>query len=264
MTRTAQYWVILGLIMGIGCTTTRTGVPIYIIAVQHDNISTPGLEYTWQHGDSWRFLSWAVLDDESAAEALALRSGFTADSLPRPGDSVLLPFTPSLEEPLESRLRAARLVREATDSMRAGSTHASLELLSRASREDTTWSVPLYDTAILYIRAGDLSRARSLLREHRSRYRMAMLLAFLCWETGASHDAIDLLEYAMMDEDPPGELLAAAALAYSVSGNSYNACQLWRRVLSDPDVESGLRLMAVRYALVEEMRRMEATDPTGH
>lgn len=256
MSRGPLKWVLLGASVFLGCGTTRTSLcPVYVLEPLDTEARAPRLDYTWQQGDSWLFISWAVLDDPDAAAALALGSGFPPDSLPPVGSEVGLPLDPALEGALQARLRSARLVREATALIDSGDVHEALSRLERAGAVDTAWSVPVYDMAIIYLRGGDRTRALSLLSRHGHKYRIALLLAGLHWQAGATSEAIRLLEYALMSPRPSTELLASAALAYSVAGMSYNAGQLWRRVLADPKADSSLRLMAVRYALIEEQRR---------
>ncbi|MBN1434178.1 hypothetical protein JW921_05415 [Candidatus Fermentibacterales bacterium] len=195
------------------------------------------------------------MDDPGAAGALAIGSGYRPDSLPMPGARVSLPFDPSLRPALEDRMESARLVRLATERLGQDDRRGALSLLVEAQEADTSWSVPVYDMAVLYIEDGDTERALALLSGLSHRYRVSLLLASIYWEAGATSEAIALLEYVLMSDAAPTEALAAAALAYSVAGFSYNASQLWRRVLADPDADSGLRLMAARYAIIEEMRR---------
>ena len=57
-----------------------------------------------------------------------------------------------------------------------------------------------------------------------------------------------------MDESPPFEALAAAALIYTVTGHYYQAAGIWREILANPEADASIRLMAVRYAILHEER----------
>jgi len=56
-------------------------------------------------------------------------------------------------------------------------------------------------------------------------------------------------ETAIATDAPQAEALAAAAIAYMVTGDSYLANRLWTRLLQDASAPSELRLMAVRFCL---------------
>jgi len=57
-----------------------------------------------------------------------------------------------------------------------------------------------------------------------------------------------------MDDEPPFEALAAAALIYTVTGNYYQASGIWREILASPEADASIRLMAAEYALLQEER----------
>lgn len=211
-----------------------------------------GLRYVWREGDSWRFLAWAIMDSEDGEgfEALALTSGWNpAGPLPAPGDTVRLPLEASLGSALDARLEAARLVRLATSAADSGGTEPAESLLRDAIHADPGWSVPAYDLALLLTARGDMDGAEAILRPVAHKPRAALVLARIAWEHGDVEGALKLLETALLSEDPPGEALAAAALAYTITGNGSQASRLWLRLLQDPEAESALRLMAVLHSL---------------
>lgn len=211
-----------------------------------------GLRYVWQEGDSWRFLAWAILDSEDGEgfEALALTSGWNPSGpLPAPGDTIRLPLEPSLGSALESRLEAARLVRLATMEADSGRAEDAERTLRDAIAADPGWSIPAYDLALVLTERGDMAGAEAVLRPLAYKPRAALVLARIAWEHGDAEGALRLLETALLSDDPPGEALAAAALAYTITGNRSQASRLWLRLLQDPGAESALRLMAVLHSL---------------
>jgi Flp pilus assembly protein TadD len=163
---------------------------------------------------------------------------------PVPGDLVRLPLDPALEGALQSRLAAARLVREATSVPAAAES-----LLLEAVAADGAWSVPRYDLALLMIADGRSAEARGILAPAAGKPRAEMLLAFLDWAGEDLGSAIDHLECAAAG-DPPAEALAAAATAYMAAGQYYLASRMWLRLLQDPGAPSALRLEAVRHCLM--------------
>jgi hypothetical protein len=57
-----------------------------------------------------------------------------------------------------------------------------------------------------------------------------------------------------MDDSPPFEALAAAALIYTVTGHYYQASGIWREILASPEADASIRLMAAEYAILQEQR----------
>jgi len=205
--------------------------------------------YVWKEGDSWEFLSWAVMGSEDHADALCLGSGFAPGTSPAPGDTVMLPLSPSLADPMHHRLEAARLVRGAGEAREAGDRATACSLLLEARRTDGDWSVPVYDLALIYIEDGALDAARDLLAPLAHKYRVARLLSWIAWNRGRMDEALEHIQTALMDPAPPPEVLLSAGIIYSVTGDDYQAGRMWRRVLSDPGADSRLRLQALRWAL---------------
>lgn len=208
--------------------------------------------YVWRTGDSWRFLSWAIMGSEEHDDALSLGAGFAPGTAPSPGDTVRLPLSPALAAPMRSRLKAARLVRRATAARDSGDRRTACSLLLEAHRTDEGWSVPVYDLALMYIEDGALDAAEDLLEPLSHKYRIAWLLSWIAWGRGRMDQALDHIQTALMDPRPPPEVLLTAGIIYSVIGDDYQAGQMWRRVLSDPGADSGLRLQALRWALGRE------------
>ncbi len=216
----------------------------------------PGLEYAWQEGDTWRFLAWAVLDADRGEghETLALTAGFAPGVPPEPGAIVRLPLDPSLAGALESRLAAARLVRQATRMREEGRAGEVPGLLLQAIERDAGWSVPRFDLALLVLEEGLVDSARALLEPVATRPRAALLLGVMDWEGCDLEGAVRHLEEAVAGVDPPPEALAAAAIAQMAAGNRYRASRLWLELLQDPDAPSELRLMGLHYCMMLEER----------
>jgi hypothetical protein len=115
--------------------------------------------------------------------------------------------------------------------------------------------------AIILLEEGNTQAALDLLEPVSYKYRPALILSMIAWEDGRSSDALAYLETTLAGPDPPAEALAAAALLYTVTGNRYLASSIWRRILAQPDADSRLRLMAVRFALLEQRRaELEGLD----
>lgn len=203
---------------------------------------------TWEAGDYWGLAAWALLSDTSSTEVLAMSAGYPPDSLPLPGTKVLLPLPAGMEEDLERRMAAARLVRDATTLRREG-LPGTLELLERAAALDPGWSVPRTDIALIRLESGDREGAAAILEPVAHKYTPALLLAMLDWEEGLTGSALDRISEAMSEPDPPPETLAAAAVMYTVTGEDYLASLAWRRILENPDAPSAIRLMALEMLL---------------
>ncbi len=221
--------------------------------------SDPGrCSYTWQEGDGWAFIAWA-LDLEGGAEALALQSGYSPSERPSPGDEIRLPLDEDLSEALENRMEAARLVRSATEKLQEADTTAVRQLLCQAMEKDSTWSVPVYDLSLIMLRQDGPRAVLDLLAPVAHKYDAALLQSEIAWNMGDTDKAMRQLEICLMDEDPPFEVLAAAALIYTVTGNFYQASGIWRQILASPEADPSIRMMAIRYAMLQE-ERTEGTD----
>ncbi len=205
--------------------------------------------YVWHTDDDWSFLAWAVMGSDEHADALCLGSGFAPGTAPRPGDTVMLPLSPAMGSSLRARLAAARLVRRATEAREADDRTTACSLLLEARRADAEWSVPVYDLALMYIEDGALDAARDLLEPLSHKYRVAWLLSWIAWSRGRMDEALKHIQTALMDPDPPPEVLLSAGIIYSIHGDDYQAGRMWNRVLSDPAADSRLRLQALRWAL---------------
>ena len=210
--------------------------------------------YTWREDDSWALISWAVLDSEDAEDALALSSGYQPGTRPEPGTTIQLPLSSDLEDALEVRMESARLVTTATEAYEDSDAIAAFRYLNRANQTDPSWSIPLCDMALILLEEGNAREAQAVLEPFAHKYRPALILSMIAWEDGRSADALTYLETSLSAPDPPAEALAAAALLYTVTGNRYLASGIWLRILALPDADSRLRLMAVRFALLEQRR----------
>lgn len=220
----------------------------------------PRCPYEWQRADSWPLMAWAVLDSPEDARALAVSAGYASGESPSPGDEIFIALDSHLEDALEARMVAARLLREATEAREEGDRASSFSLLVQAMREDSTWSVPVYDLGIHYLEEGDRGKAVEVLLPMGHKYRIALLLAKIAWDEGRTTDAVRLLETALLDPDPPPEVLAACGIAYTVTGDPYQAASAWRRILADPDAPSDLRLSAIRFALEQQGRERRSLE----
>jgi hypothetical protein len=209
--------------------------------------------YTWQEGDGWAFIAWA-LDLEGGAEALALQSGYSPSERPSPGDQIRLPLDEDLSEALENRLESARLVRSATDKLQEADTAAVRQLLCQAMEKDSTWSVPVYDLSLIMLKQEGARAVLDLLAPLAHKYDAALVQSEIAWNMGDTDNALRQLEICLMDEDPPFEVLAAAALIYTVTGNFYQASGIWRQILASPEADPSIRMMALQYAMLQEER----------
>jgi len=209
--------------------------------------------YTWREGDGWAFLAWA-LDIDGGAQVLALQSGRAPDQVPLPGDEIVLPIHQDLSEALERRLDAARLVREATEALAEEDTSAVRTLLRQAMETDSTWSIPAYDLALIMLSQDGPGEVIEMLRPVAHKYEAALIQSEIAWNNGDTDAALRQLEICLMDEDPPFEALAAAALIYTVTGHYYQASGIWREILASPEADAAIRLMAAEYAILQEQR----------
>ncbi len=209
--------------------------------------------YTWQENDGWAFIAWAI-DIEGGAETLAIQSGYSPSERPEPGEEVTLPLPEELSEALENRLEAARMVREATDVLETGDTTSVRRLLESAMEMDSLWSIPAYNISLIILRQEGPGAVLELLQPIAYKYDAALIQSEIAWNSGDPDEALRQLEICLMDESPPFEALAAAALIYTVTGHYYQASGIWREILASPEADASIRLMAVRYAILHEER----------
>jgi tetratricopeptide (TPR) repeat protein len=228
-------------------TLVLTDEPVYTYT------ETERYRYTWREGDGWAFLAWAM-DIDGGAEVLALQTGFLPQERPEPGDTVTLPLHQDLSEALENRLESARLVRQATEVLRTGDTLAVRGILLQAMEHDPAWSVPAYDLSLIMLRQDGPQAVIELLQPIAHKYDAALLQSEIAWNRGDTDDALRQLEICLMDDNPPYEALAAAALIYTVTGHYYQASGIWREILASPEADAAIRLMAVEYAILQEER----------
>jgi hypothetical protein len=242
--RRAVPFILLPVVLS-GCATRRTVTETFVIRPPE---FSGGCSMTWEAGDYWGLVAWALLSDTSSAAVLAMSAGYSPDSLPLPGAAVILPLPAGMEEALEQRMAAARLVRDAT-ALRRDGLPGTLELLERAVSLDPGWSIPRTDIALIRLESGDREGAGAVLEPVAHKYTPALLLAMLDWEEGLTASALDRISEAMSEPDPPPETLAAAAVMYTVTGEGYLASLAWRRILENPDAPSHIRLTALRMLL---------------
>ena len=209
--------------------------------------------YTWQENDGWAFIAWAI-ELEGGAEALAIQSGFSPSERPQPGEEIILPLPEELSEALENRLESARLVREATEVLQTGDTTSVRRLLESAMQRDPQWSIPIYNISLIILKQEGPSAVLELLEPIAHKYDAALIQSEIAWNSGDPDEALRQLEICLMDESPPFEALAAAALIYTVTGHYYQASGIWREILSSHEADASIRLMAAKYAILHEDR----------
>lgn len=209
--------------------------------------------YTWQDNDGWAFMAWAI-DIEGGAEILAIQSGYAPSERPETGEEITLPIPEELSEALENRLESARIVREATVVIEAGDTALVRDLLKEAIEKDPSWSIPAFNLSLILLRQEGPEAVLDLLQPIAYKYDAALIQSDIFWNSGDSDEALRQLEICLMDESPPFEVLAAAALIYTVTGNYYQASGIWREILASPEADSSIRLMAAKYAIIYEQR----------
>ncbi len=209
--------------------------------------------YTWQENDGWAFIAWAI-ELEGGAEALAIQSGFSPSERPQPGEEIILPLPEELSEALENRLESARLVREATEVLQTGDTTSVRRLLESAMQRDPQWSIPTYNISLIILKQEGPSAVLELLEPIAHKYDAALIQSEIAWNSGDPDEALRQLEICLMDESPPFEALAAAALIYTVTGHYYQASGIWREILSSHEADASIRLMAAKYAILHEDR----------
>ncbi len=209
--------------------------------------------YTWQENDGWAFIAWAI-ELDGGAEVLAIQSGYSPSERPQPGEEVTLPLPQELSLALENRLESARLVREATEVLQTGDTTSVRRLLESAMQRDPEWSIPTYNISLIILKQEGTGAVLELLEPIAHKYDAALIQSEIAWNRGDPNEALRQLEICLMDESPPFEALAAAALIYTVTGHYYQAAGIWREILASPEADASIRLMAVRYAILYEER----------
>lgn len=230
--------------------------------VINSNQTRTGCSYTWQQGDYWEFLAWALLDDTDSADALAVTAGYTPETFPSPGTEITIPFSPDLQEAAEKRMRAARLVQLATD-LKEENRERCMEHLTEAHQLDPAWSVPVTDITVLLMEEGRTDEALELLAPLSHKTVPAMILAGIDWQNGNTQGALEHLAEALSVERPKPEALAAAGIVWTVTGNTSGAVTAFRRLLEDPDAPAELRVTALQYSLYLE-RELDSAGRTAN
>ncbi len=236
------------IIAAASCTRTRVVQSRYVINTDE---SISGCIYTWQQGDYWELLGWALMDDPSAASALAITAGYTPDTFPRPGDDITIPIPEEYSQAAVDRMQAARLVREATE-IRFSSREQCRELLETAMELDPVWSVPVINMTVLLMEENRTEEALELLEPLSHKCAPAMVLAGIEWKRGCTSSALNHLAEALSTDNPRPEALAAAGIAWLVTGERSSAAAVFRRLLENPGAPSELRILALQYALMLE------------
>lgn len=234
------------LLLLLSCTRTTTVSSRYLVSSRDESGRCP---YTWQSGDYWEFLAWAILDDPSSASALSVTAGYAPGELPSPGTVIFLPLAPGMEEAASSRMEAARLVREAT-AAREGSSSEAAALLERASSVDPSWSVPYTNRTVLLLEEDRTEEALLMLEPVSHKATPAMVLAGISWRNGDTRGALEHLAEALATDFPRPEAVAAAGIAWMVTGQVNSAGTMLRRLLENPDAPSLLRVEALKYAIM--------------
>lgn len=234
------------MIVLAGCMKTTVVQSRYVIPVES---SGPMCSYQWQQGDYWEFLAWAVLDDVSSSSALAVTAGYTPEELPAPGDEITIPIPEEYTDAVRTRMEAARMVRSATELKQTERT-GCMELLRDAVETDPSWSVPVTNITVMLLEDGRTDDALEMLQPMSHKNTPALILAGIAWGQGKTEEALNHLAEALISSDPEPEVLAAAGIAWSITGEESKAGSVIRTLLEDPDAPSELRIMALRYVLM--------------
>ncbi len=234
------------VLLSAACTRSTVVQSHYVIQT-----NTAGSEctYVWQRGDYWEFLSWALLDDVSASSVLAITAGYAPEVLPSPGTEIKIPIPEEFEEAASNRMKAARLVRQATE-IRETDREDCMDLLEEAIDTDPSWSVPVTNITVLLIEDGRTDDALEMLQPMSHKNTPALVLAGLAWCQGSTDGALRHLSEALASPSPRPEVLAPAGIAWGVPGDRERAGNIIRRLLEDPEAPSELRVLALRYALM--------------
>ena len=249
MSKAASIIFAISVLSALSCGTDDT-------VVLPDNTSFSADErcvYTWRENDGWAFIAWAI-DVEGGAETLAIQSGYSPSARPQPGEQLTLPLPQEISEALENRLESARIVREATEVLETGDTASVRRLLEEAIEKDPSWSIPTYNLSLIMLDQEGPEAVLELLEPIAYKYDAALIQSEIAWNRGNPEEALRQLEICLMDDSPPFEALAAAALIYTVTGNYYQASNIWREILASPEANASIRLMAVKYAILYEER----------
>ena len=172
------------------------------------------------------------------------------------GEEIRFPFPENLSDALESRLAAARLVREATEILASEDTLSVCNLLEAAMDTDPSWSIPAYNFALILLETEGADSVLTMLQPWSHKFDAALIQSEIAWNSGNPNEALRQLEICLMAESPPFEALAAAALIYTVTGHVYQASGIWREILASHEADASIRLMAVKYAILFEQRQI--------
>lgn len=238
----------LTLLFLLSAACTRSTVVQSRYVIQTDTTESE-CSYEWQRGDYWEFLAWALLDDVSASSVLAITAGYAPDVLPSPGTEIRIPIPEEFEQAASDRMKAARLVRSATD-IRETDRDDCMDLLEEAMDTDPSWSVPVTNITVLLIEDGKTDEALVMLQPMSYKNTPALVLAGLAWSQGSTESALRHLSEALTSSSPRPEVLAAAGIAWSVTGDRERAGNIIRQLLENPDAPSDLRVLALKYALM--------------
>ncbi len=244
--RTKAYAFTVIVLLLAGCTKTRVVQSHYVIQTE---TAESECGYIWQHGDYWEFLAWALLDDVSSSSALAVTAGYLPETLPAPGTEIFIPIPAEYEEAAQARMEAARLTGRATD-IRETDRNGCMRLLREAREMDPSWSVPVTNITVMMLEDGRTDEALELLGPMSYKNTPALILAGIAWRHGDTDGALRHLSDALTSTSPRPEVLAAAGIAWSVTGERGRAGNIIRRLLEDPEAPSELRVLALHYALM--------------
>ncbi len=230
----------------VACTRSTVIQSRYVIQTE---TSESHCAYIWQQGDFWEFLAWALLDDVSASSVLAITAGYSPDVLPSVGTEIHIPIPEEYEEAAFGRMEAARLVQRATN-VRETDPNECMNLLEEAIDTDPSWSVPVTNITVLLIEDGRTDEALVMLQPMSHKNTPALVLAGLAWRQGSTEGALRHLSEALATSSPRPEVLAAAGIAWCVTGDRERAGNIIRQLLENPDAPSDLRVLALKYALM--------------
>lgn len=245
------------VVIFLSCTRTTTVSSRYVISTNGETADCP---YEWRPGDYWEFLAWAILDDPSSAPVLALTAGYSPETLPPPGTVITIPLSAEYAEAARLRMEAARLVAGATE-LRETNRDSCMTLLYRAMDTDPAWSVPATDITVLLLEEGRTEEALEILAPHSCKNTPAMVLAGIAWRRGDTEGALAHLREALAANDPSPEVLAAAGMAWAVTGDRRRAGNVFRELLGNPAASPETRVEALHYALMLEEDPTEGVSP---
>ena len=234
------------VLLSVACTRSTVVQSRYVIQAE---TTESNCTYIWQAGDYWEFLAWALLDDVSASSVLAITCGYSPDLLPAVGTQIKIPIPEEYEEAAFSRMAAARLVERATNA-RETDRNECMNLLEEAINTDPSWSVPITNITVLLIEDGRTDEALEMLQPMSHKNTPALVLAGLAWRRGSTEGALRHLSEALATSSPTPDVLAAAGIAWSVTGDRERAGNIIRQLLENPDAPSDLRVLALKYALM--------------